>query len=463
MQKIMSHPKVSKVKKSECPEYEVVPGPDDQLPDSSVVLQLSELAENYSQCVPFRFQVVNGFMAENDKDPTISVDEVYSVHLVREIQVVVIKHADTEFKVPVNSSLRFGLIHENVVTDYDRVEDVLSAKKTPKVLAVLHKFAGEKFTLKKHEVLLVKEAMKGKFGRSKVALRVFSMTTYKEIILPRDCDAQFTTDPQRTHLYLTDLIKYANSFMPYPARIYPVEGSSFQLTESLITSIVTIDRVETHRSVVVSLFRDNPSSKRKKETNFIDIPTSIDISVSILETDKAGGTYQRIYEESQNFMVEYNPSKIQACVDANTDDDYVTQAQLLAEIRKEQAKKELADSAPPQYQKILDSSSRKDKRRGSASVSTHPRTQVYQDADDGKEAEKRRRGSSTPQPRAQVYQELMDEGREPDGNYSTASPTSPSKKKREKDRGKVSVSSSGHHAQASAGPKPSLDTPEVSG
>ena len=328
-------------------------GDQHKLPDSSEVLDLSKLAANYADCVPFRFQVINGFMAENEKEPTLGVDEVYSVHLVREIKVVTVKFENDTFKVPVSSAVKFGLVPPDGVVAYNSVEDILSSSHLPKVVAVGSTYVNEEenFRLRKNEVLLVRGVVKGKFGRGKTGLRVFSISSYSDFILPKSCNANFSTDPLHTRLYLTDLIDNNVDFIPGSARIFPSENSS--LAKSLTISNVTIESLEVHRSVIVSLFRDNPSAKSKKETNFIDIPTTININVSVIETDKSDKVYERIYQESEHLLADYNPSKIQACVDASTNDEYMTQAQLLAEIRKEKVAAELASSAPHQYQKLL--------------------------------------------------------------------------------------------------------------
>ena len=51
-------------------------------------------------------------------------------------------------------------------------------------------------SLSKNEVLIIKEVVSArvKFGRSKSELRVFSMLSHKQLVLPKECDAGFTTD-----------------------------------------------------------------------------------------------------------------------------------------------------------------------------------------------------------------------------------------------------------------------------
>lgn len=326
-------------------------------PGSDAVFDLSEVAEKYAQSVPFRFQVVNGFMAENQKDPTIGVDEVYSMHLVKEMKVVSVKHGREKLEIPVNSILKFALVQECGYKLYETVEDIMNASVLPKVIGVLHNRSINSdgvlsLSCRKKDVLFVKDVVKSTFGR-KTGLRVFSIFQSKLIILPKDCDAQFTTDAKATQLYLTDFLDNGFDFIPCSAQIFPSKGSP--LAASLSSNIVTIEKLETHRSVIVSLFRDNPTAKRKKEVSYIAIPTTINIRVSIIETEKSDEIYERIVKESQDLICNYNPSKIQPCVDAHSDEQYMTQAQLLAEIRKERTNKEMTESTyfPPQYQKLL--------------------------------------------------------------------------------------------------------------
>ena len=327
------------------------------LPDSNTVFDLSEVAEKFAQSVPFRFQVVNGFMAENQKDPTIGVDEVYSVHLVKEMKVVLVKHGREKLEIPVNSISKFSLVQECGSKLYDTVEDIMSDSVLPKVIGVLHNRSINSdgvlsLTCRKKDVLFVKEVVKSTFGR-KTGLRAFSTFQNKIIVLPKDCDAKFTTDPKATQLYLTDFLDNGINFIPCRAHIFPSKGSP--LAASLSSNIITIEKLETHRSVIVSLFRDNPNARRKKEASYIDIPTTINIRVNIVKTEKSDVIYDRIFKESRDLMCNFNPSKIQHCVDAHSDDQYMTQAQLLAEIRKERTDKEMAESTyfPQQYQKLL--------------------------------------------------------------------------------------------------------------
>ncbi len=97
--------------------------------------------------------------------------------------------------------------------------------------------------------------------------------------------------------------------MPCSAKIYPEKDSA--LTKLFKSETLIIEGEETRRSVIVSLqlFSDNPGLKHKKETVFIDTPTTININVSIIKTERSDGVYRRIYEESRDLLNDCNPSK----------------------------------------------------------------------------------------------------------------------------------------------------------
>ena len=75
--------------------------------------------------------------------------------------------------------------------------------------------------------------------------------------------------------------------------------------------------------------------------------------MSIIDTDEEDQVYQQLMEESRDLLQDYNPAKIQPCMDSENDNAYMTQAQLLAEIRKEKEKGTLTQLAPQIYEEIL--------------------------------------------------------------------------------------------------------------
>ena len=323
-------------------------------PLSSKVLDLTELAEKHALNVPFRIRVVNGFMAaDNMKDPTFGVDEIYSVHLVKETEVLKSRCANgnSEYFVPLNSAATFGLIQDenNEGRVFDNVEELVSCSPPPKIVAVLNEYtdANGMHIVRENDILAIKDVTT-QMGKSNISLKAYNISMQKEVVLHVDMKIEFTVNPSAIQLYLTELMEHVD--LPSSCTIFSNNSS---LSETLTLSKVTLLQRETQRSVLVSLFRNNPTSKQKKATNYIEIPTRININVSIVDTDEEDQVYQQLMEESRDLLHDYNPSNIQPCMDSKNDDAYMTQAQLLAEIRKEKEKKTLTRFAPHSYEYIL--------------------------------------------------------------------------------------------------------------
>lgn len=327
--------------------YEVVY--DKQLPHDTVAMQLAELATKHAHSVPFRVQVVTNCMVGSENGPKVALDEIYTVHLVRETRVLVAQQSSgKKLEVPTSSSVKVGLVPEDDVTRYRTVGDILGAKQLPKVITVRHQFlsSDKKISLRKNDVLLVKEAVKGILGCNKTALRVFNLFSHQELVLTRDCDAEFITDPECTQCYISDLLDNDITFIPCSVHFYPSQGA----VVTPPSTTFTLCRQETRHSMIVSCFQQDPNTN-PQHTKFIDIPTSADISVTILPTDQSGRIYDRIYEESQLLLTNYSPSQIQYCV--NTAKWHISQATMLAEVREGRAAREMVRSAPQQYHKFL--------------------------------------------------------------------------------------------------------------
>lgn len=344
--------------REDSPEYEPMHNPyrklrnyevvyDKQLPQSTLAMQLSELATKHAQSVPFRVQVATSDMTAKETGPTIAAGSTYTVHLVRDTRVLVAElNSGAKLEIPINSSIKIGLVPEGDAKLCRTMADILGSKQLPKVIAVRHRFlsSDKKISLRKNDVLLVKEAVRGILGHTKTALRVFSLSQHQELVLPKDCSAEFITDPKCTQCYATDLLDNDIAFLPCSAYLYPTAAT-------LPSSRIAISQKGTRKSLIVSNFQDPPNSELHCRV-FIDIPTSANVCVTILTTDLSGRIYDRIYEESQHLLTHYNPSQIWYCVTA-TGTAATAQATLLAEVREGRAMREMVCSAPQQYHKCL--------------------------------------------------------------------------------------------------------------
>ena len=155
---------------------------------------------------------------------------------------------------------------------------------------------------------------------------------------------KLSTNPALTQLYLTELMDLTE--LPVHCKIL---SDSSTLSSTSTASQLQLLKVETRKSVLVSLFRSNPNSKRKKETTYIEIPTRINIRVKIVheeEKEEAQVIYLQLMDETRELLHSYTTVRIQPCMDSENDDDYITQAQLLVEVRKEIERISLAKKAP---------------------------------------------------------------------------------------------------------------------
>ena len=323
-----------------------------KFPDSVEVLEVKDLASKYASVVPFQFRIVHGFLSkQNNKDPTFTANEVYMAHLVTETDVVKITNADGEFRVPLNSLAKFGLIHDEQIEcmTFEDVEELLFANPCPKIVAVRNDCIFPEVALKKNEILIVREIVRAKMGRNRIAMKFFSILQEREILLYKEQSVPFTTNPWRTQLHLSELEEYMDTdFMPCQAKIFP-DGNS-TLSRLLTSTTITLECKEKRCSVIVSSHSKGDCSVN---SNFISIPAGIGITMTAIEPDLASEDYRQILEQSVDLLHHYSPSRVYPCLNSQTDEAYSIQAQLLSDIHLDREKEKLIEDAPTHYQGML--------------------------------------------------------------------------------------------------------------
>ena len=312
----------------------------DNLPEETKVVSLSDVSVLYSPYLPLRVQIVTGFCAENDKDPTLDIDDIYNIHLLKHTDLVTIRDISGEhYNIPLYSSLQFGLVHEprNETKTFTSVNEIINSKPLPKVVVATERYNGhsEKTSVCPNDLLVIQSVHhKSAGGIKRSSLKAYSVTFNTSKDLPGDCAVRFSTDPWLTKLYLSDLMKFAHDLLPCNARLY-FDKSTISLPKHLSNEIVTIEERRTTSSFLVSLEKEKHKRGRRIEMKeLIDIPTCIGIDVYVLNPLKAKDRYKKLYEDTTRLLKEFNPTEVQACVDAPSDDVYVTQAQLLAQCRR---------------------------------------------------------------------------------------------------------------------------------
>ena len=330
-------------------------------PSEDEVMTLAELVEKYANLIPLCFRVTMGFLAENDKDPTIYYDDLYNVHLVKRAEFVVIqdKRGD-QYKIPLYSAVKFGVVYKNAATRvFNSVQDIMDAVPLPKVVTATSNYvsANPKSSVQKNEVLVITKVKKPKFGHGKSSLKAFSVTLSKKKKLAQACDVKFTTKPKYTQLYVTELLKHIPDLLPCKVKLFlDSENLSVSLPEHLTRESVVLRSRGTDTSIVVSLVSVDTKQQQRE---FIDLPTTVGVMGYVVSPDEGNDVYEQLYSETDGLAKNFDPTKLQPCVDARNDDTYVTQAALLAAIRKGHSKAgwEIQSSLcrPNQYYRPLES------------------------------------------------------------------------------------------------------------
>ena len=309
----------------------------DKLPNENEIVSLSEISAQFLQFLPLRVKVVTGFCAENDKDPTLDIDDICNIHLSKRTEVVTIRDiTGGHYSIPMYSSLQFGIVYDpgNETKVFNSVSEIINAKSMPKAIVAMEQYSGRapKALFVAFELLLIQSTSKK--GGQRPSLSVYSISSSTKKDIPGDCVARFSTAPWLTKLYLSDMIEFMNDPLPCKARLYFDESMS-SLPEFLSREIVTVEERRTNSSFLISLeLEKHRRGKQTEVKDLIDIPTCIGIDVHILSPLKTKKRYQKLYENTARLLKEFNPTKVQACVDAPSDDIYVTQAQLLAQCRR---------------------------------------------------------------------------------------------------------------------------------
>ena len=214
---------------------------------------------------------------------------------------------------------------------FNSVKEPINAKPLPKAIFAMEQYSGHapKALFIANELLLIQSISKQ--GGRRLNLSVYSITSSTKKDIPGDCVAQFSTAPWLTKLYLSDMMEFMNDPLPCKARLY-FDDSMESLPEHLSREMVTVEERRSNSSFLISLELEKHSTSKQTEVkDLIDIPTCLGIEIHILSPLKEMKRYQKLYENTARLLKKFNLTEVQACVDAPSDDIYITQAQLLAQ------------------------------------------------------------------------------------------------------------------------------------
>lgn len=191
---------------------------------------IRSLIENYPQYVPLRIRVLQGYCSDT-ADINISTGDLYDVQQIKTTKVVTIRDQDgMSCRVPIKSSMKFGLVF-NLSSNYDEglcgytfktVSDLTSLSILPKIVCTTKAHEGNdaRTSVQENEILIIQQALKSMF-RGKRGIKVYSLQTKTEKVLPEECDVGFSTNPSLVRVHPSDIIEHIANPFPAHAVMYP--------------------------------------------------------------------------------------------------------------------------------------------------------------------------------------------------------------------------------------------------
>ena len=298
---------------------------------------LREVVQKYSNSFPIRIRVLQGYCSE-DSEVNISTDDMYNIHFVKHTQVVTIRDEDgVTYSLPLESAMKFGLIYnpssnlDEALSGYEfeRVSNIVAASILPKIVRTTKSVrnSDDKSALEEGELLVIqhvhKTILKGRKG-----LKVFSLLTKSEKILPDDCCGHFSTKPSLVQLHLPEIVQYIPSPFPSLAVMYSTSGSTMQLhtLPGTQSRVITMCGNNSETSLVAS-----PAVEEGQEIEkqiLFDLPLNDDISdleVEVVQSQNEEES-EHLYDDTLNVFNEFDPNKLQSLKGTSTSPPSTTQS-----------------------------------------------------------------------------------------------------------------------------------------
>ena len=319
---------------------------------------LPEFVKKYSESFPLHIKVLKGYCGPSSR-LTISTSDTYNIHFIKHTKVVAIKDAhDTPYSIPLNSAIEFGMVYDpnnnhseavNGLT-FTKLSEIIAFPTPPKVFCALKAFRGEdeKSTLYDNEILVVKQVLKSRF-KSKRALKVYSLLTQSEKLLPEDCTGQFTTQPYMVRMHLPEMIEHVINPFPHQAIIFfgaevyqnpEMEVQVQDLASSVLSKVITMCHCMTETSLIASSLITNkqkPYSDCDAESaDLFDIPVNDEnlagIEVAVLTANTEEETEQ-LYDDTRSIVEKFNPTRVRSCRDTGSEYSFTAQSLFYSAVR----------------------------------------------------------------------------------------------------------------------------------
>ena len=322
---------------------------EDQMPNcrhDSAAYSLPELVHKYSSSFPLRVLVESGILCSGTEEgDNISTGERYNIHFLKYTKVVHISTQSSQmYAVPLNSSMRFGLVYnphddlqqalEGIM--FKSVAELLETKPLPQIIRVTKSYlGGANSSVVANEILLVVKPSKLKVVGYPL-LRVYSLTKQKKKALHPQCTGHFTTSPKGVSLCLPDILQH------FPDT-FPLDVVAFShtdcLPEQLTMKVVKLTHSSIETSIIASPCMEEDGDRTSifesslSKTTFLDIPLDLGIDVTISRLNEF--EEQNLNFATRELYKSFQSSKVKACLSkAVATEAFAIQSQLLSLVQE---------------------------------------------------------------------------------------------------------------------------------
>ena len=306
-------------------------------PNSVEHIRLEDFSTIYVNSLPLRVQVTKGVYGDNE-ETTISSEDVYDVHFVRHREVVAVKdeHNGDTFSVPLNSTIKFGLLYNPNGSEQDalrgfnfpNISNILTMTPRPKLVCSMRACGpkGIKESLKAMEVLLIKEVFYTDSGRKVMA---YSFTDHCDKCLYVNTPGHFSTNPVYVQLHLSEILRFVPKPIPSSVVLYGIDGTSGNLPTHLFSRVLNMTKNYTEVVLIVTNFpngRDNAP---------FEMPTNVDVDVRVVPLSDMEQQQLNISHQALKRSVQHKSIRHYRHTDVS-ERDYQIQLEIYAAVQMPQ-------------------------------------------------------------------------------------------------------------------------------
>ena len=280
-------------------------------------LSVFELVQMYQGLFPIRVFVCKGFYGANER-LSLSEGDVYNMHFVKKTKAIIVQDCSLhDYKVALNSSVQFGLLHNpegnlQKAKDgykYAKVRDIMAVSPLPKVVRVTAAFKGTSpdNSIEPNELLVIKEVRP--YGNRRI-LVVYSLTTSRIKNLFEACEGHFSTKPFHVRLFLPEILAHVPQPFPSSCYLFPTSETTQELPNHLFTSVATLFAESVEISIIASSTVETEYEGRQL---LVEIPVDLDIEVQVM-LPKDNTDTDSLSKATHELLENFDTCKVVHCV-----------------------------------------------------------------------------------------------------------------------------------------------------